>query len=292
LPPQSKPTAEARSSLRRHRKTQTSPQASTRFRAEAYALTPSPASFSGRGVTGTREATIPEKRGDSVKPRKPVPNRIFLAYQWKDYRETYEEACASLHRQFPLYFYALGRPKGEPAQQLMEKIVTVMSRSTSAVFDASKGSPNVSLEYGMATTMGIKSFLLIDEHTLPGSVTPGTAIISDLAGSMENRWDVKDASTLKVHLSAIATDHEYTKRFRRYCRDRRLVAGQFRQPLKVIRLFDEREAILRREVLDELRGTWPGKKVSEIEKLIGDMHAAGLITITPGREWASKVFIA
>lgn len=63
--------------------------------------------------------------------------------------------------------------------------------------------------------------------------------------------------------------------------------GQFRTPLKVIRLFDEREQVLRREVLDELQAQWRNRSSAQIEKLLSDVHKAGLITITPGREWAS-----
>jgi hypothetical protein len=161
------------------------------------------------------------------------------------------------------------------------------------VFDASRGNANVSLEYGMAHLMDdLQSYLLIDQHTLPNHVNVGTPIISDLAGSTQNRWDIKDRSTLKTHLRAIADAHQYTKRFRRYCRARKMVRGQFRAPLKVIRLFDERESILRREVLDQLQATWRNKKANDIERLLSDMHHAGLITITRGREWASKVSIA
>jgi hypothetical protein len=175
----------------------------------------------------------------------------------------------------------------------MERIKTVLLTSTAAVFDASRGNPNVSLEYGLAHFIpNMQTYLLIDDHTLPTAVNVGTPIISDLAGSTQNRWRIDKPETLKGHLKAIAEAHEYTKRFRRYCRDRQLVRGQFRAPLKVIRLFDERESILRREVLDELRAQWRSRSESDIEKLLIDMHKAGLVTISRGREWASRVSIA
>jgi hypothetical protein len=222
-----------------------------------------------------------------------VPNRIFLAYQWYIYRSIYEDVCTEIHKTYPVHFYAVGRQQGQKAEDLLEKVKSILTSSTAAVFDASKGNANVSLEYGMTHFMkGMPSYLLIDQHTLPSHVNVGTPIISDLAGSTQNRWDIKDPSTLNAHLRAIAEKHPYTKRFRRYCRDRGLTAGQFRVPLKVIRLFDERESILRREVLDELHSSWGNKKLTEIEDLVADMHKAGLITITRGREWASKVFIA
>jgi hypothetical protein len=228
-----------------------------------------------------------------MKNRKIVPNRLFLAYQWHIYRPIFESVCDELHRTYPVYFYAVGRPSGQPAEALLEKIKAVLLSSTSAIFDASRGNANVSMEYGLAHFVpGLQSYLLIDEHTMPNQVNVGTPIISDLAGSTQNRWNVRNHSTLKEHLAAIAENHSFTKRFKRYCRDRGLTRGQFRTPLKVIRQFDEREEILRRELIDELQSEWRNKPAKEIKDLLSDMHKAGLITITAGREWASKVFIA
>jgi hypothetical protein len=229
----------------------------------------------------------------NVNRRSIVPNRIFLAYQWHIYRPIFEDVCASLHRTYPVYFYAVGRPAGQPAEALLEKINSVLLSSTAAVFDASRGNSNVSLEYGLAHFIpNLPSYLLIDQHVLPNQVNAGTPIISDLAGATQNRWQFGRPETLAEHLKAIADNHQYTKRFRRYCRARGLTAGQFRVPLKVIRLFDERESILRREVLDELTAEWRNKSQREIERLLTDLHKVGLITITPGREWASRVSIA
>ena len=221
-----------------------------------------------------------------------ISNRIFLAYQWQIYRPVYEKICGELHKVYPVYFYAIGRPQGQPAEALLKKIETVLLTSTAAIFDASRGNPNVSLEYGMAHFIPqMQSYLLIDENTLPNHINPGTPILSDLAGSAQNRWSLQNLDVLKGHLRTIAENHSYTKRFRRYCRNRGLTAGQFRRPLKVIRLFDERESILRREVLYELAAQGYISP-RDAEKLLADMHGAGLLTITPGREWASRVSIA
>ena len=229
----------------------------------------------------------------SLSRREIVPNRVFLAYQWINYRTHYEKLCIDLHKTFPVYFHAIGRPKGVPAEALLEKIKFVMLSSTAAVFDASRGNPNVSLEYGLAQFIpGLQPYLLIEENTLPNQVNAGTPIISDLAGSTHNQWNLATPTSLRIHLETIARNHPYTKRFKRYCRDRSLVGGQFRTPLKVIRLFDEKESILRREAVDELRSAWPNKKESEVNSLLSDMHKSGLITISPGREWASTIRIS
>lgn len=222
-----------------------------------------------------------------------VPNRIFLAYQWVNYRTHYEKLCAELHKSYPVYFYAIGRPKGVPAEALLDKIKNVMLSSTAAVFDASRGNPNVSLEYGLAHFIpNLQQYLLIEQNTLPNQVNVGTPIIADLAGAAHNQWNLADLKSLKGHLETIAENHLYTKRFKRYCRTRKLVKGQFRTPLKVIHLFDEKETILRREVIDQLVSSSPIKKEKKIEALLSDMHKAGLITISPGREWASTVRIS
>src|SRR6267154_5039 len=226
----------------------------------------------------------------AARDRETVPNRIFLAYQWLIYRPIFEKVCAEIHKTYPVYFYAIGRKSGQPTEALLEKITSVLLDSTAAVFDASRGNANVSLEYGLALRVpDLHTYLLIDENTLPNQINPGTPIITDLAGATHNRWDLKDVTTLKTHLRAIADDHPYTKRFRRYCRDRELVKGQFRVPLRVIRLFDERKRILRREALDQLQSGPSGMSAVKSERLLSDMHKAGLITITPGREWASRI---
>jgi len=209
------------------------------------------------------------------------------------YRPIYEKVCDELHKSYPVYFYAIGRPQGQPADALFDKIKSVILSSTAAIFDASRGNANVSLEFGLAHFVpGLQQFLLIDQNAMPTHVNVGTPIVSDLAGATQNRWDLAKVDTLKQHLKAIAENHEYTKRFRKYCRSRKLVKGQFRTPLKVIRMFDERDSMLRRELVDQLQVAWPGKPEKKISELVRDLHDAGLITVTKGREWASRVTVA
>jgi hypothetical protein len=230
----------------------------------------------------------------NLRSRRVVPNRIFLAYQWLTYRSFYEKVCLSPHRSYPVYFfYAIGRPQGQPAEALLDKIKSVLLASTAAIFDASPANPYVSLEYGLAHFVpNLQTYLLIDQNTLPNQVNVGTPIIADLAGSTQNRWEITRPSTLRTHLTAIAEQHEYTRRFRQYCRNRRYVRGQFRVPLKVIRLFDERDSILRRELIDLLRASWRNGSVTQVEAILSDLHRGGLMTISGGRERASRVSIA
>ncbi len=225
--------------------------------------------------------------------RRYVPNRIFLAYPWETYRPHYETACQSLHKKYPVYFYAVGREKGTPAIDMFQKIKEVIGTSSYAVFDASKGNANVSLEYGLAElTPQLELFLLIDEHTIPSRSTPGTAIIADLAGVRQNRWRIDDPDGLKSHLEAIAERHQYTKRFKQWTRRHKMRGGAIASFTRIIRKFDGREEILRRELVDELVSDSTRATEQEVDQRLKRLHDAGLITITRGREWASKVWIS
>ena len=229
----------------------------------------------------------------TLKGRRVVPNRIFLAYPWERYRKHYEEVCNEMHRRFPVYFFALGRPRGTRAEDLYQRIKKVVSASTFALFDASKGNPNVSLEYGYADALdGLERFLLIDEYTIPSRSSAGTPIIADLAGLTQNRWQIDDLSTLRTHLEAIAERHPYTVRFRNFTRRHGYRGGSIRAFLKIIRKFDEREELLRRELLDEL-GTEPGAPGRAIlEQRLRTLHESGLVTVTRGNLASSRVWIS
>ena len=127
--------------------------------------------------------------------RQVVPNRLFLAYQWHIYRPVFEQVCADLHKTYPVYFYAVGRPAGQPAEALFDKIKTVLLSSTAAIFDASRGNANVSLEYGLAHFISdLQTYLVIDQHTMPNQVNVGTPIIADLADPL------KIAGTFKTRI--------------------------------------------------------------------------------------------
>ena len=225
--------------------------------------------------------------------RRYVPNRVFLAYPWETYRKYYEDVSRKLHQKYPVYFYAVGREKGIPATILFERIKSVVATSSCAVFDASKGNPNVSLEYGLAeVTPSLQLFLLIDEHTIPSRATPGTPIIADLAGFTQNRWRIDTPSRRKDQLEAIAKERPYTKRFNQWTRRHKMRGAAIASHLRIIRKFDQREEILRRELVDELLVESSARNEQSIDARLKQLHKGGLITISRGREWASKVWIS
>jgi hypothetical protein len=229
----------------------------------------------------------------TVAGRRYVPNRIFVAYPWETYRKYYEDVCASLHKKYPVHFYAVGRERGTPATALYEKIKDIVQTSSYAVFDASKGNPNVSLEYGLAEfTKKLEVFLLIDEHTIPGRRTPGTPIIADLAGVAQNRWRIDKIQSLRDQLQAIAERHPYTKRFKQWTARHKMRGGEIAAFRGIIRRLDGRGEILRRELVDELVAGSRTLREDRVNERLKRLHDAALVTITRGREWASKVWIS
>src|SRR5437867_12178871 len=100
--------------------------------------------------------------------REIVPNRIFVGYPWKTYKPYWENVLQDLHAKYPLHFLAMGRESGEPASQLLAKILDAISSSSLALFDGSTGNPNVSLEYGYAKSIMTENelYLFVDEESL------------------------------------------------------------------------------------------------------------------------------
>jgi hypothetical protein len=223
--------------------------------------------------------------------RNSIPNRIFVGYPWKTYKPIWEGILSDIHKKYPLHFYAIGREPGQPALQLLNKILGTIDSSSLVLIDSSTGNPNVSLEYGYAKAK-IKEdelFLFIDEESAI-STSIGAPIISDLAGTTANKYKFGD-KRLKETIVAIAENHNYTKRFNRFCRRRSYKGGTRKLLVRIIRKFDGVDSVLRRELLDDL--SHEARKTEEyIEKYLRELHGAGLITITRGNEYSSRVAIS
>jgi hypothetical protein len=219
-----------------------------------------------------------------------VANRVFLGYPWQPYKTMWENLVEVLHKRYPLHFLAIGREPGQPATQLLTNIMRGLDSSSMALFDASTGNANVSLEYGYfrAARGEDNVFLFIDEDA---KVPPGqTPIISDLAGAVANRYKPTD-NRLRGAVEAICQRHPYVKRFTKFCRQRRYKGGTRKFLVRMIRHLDARDSILRRELLDDLMHETK-KTEAYLSKYLKELHEAGLITITRGNEYASRVQIS
>ena len=121
-----------------------------------------------------------------------IANRVFLGYPCQPYKTMWEDLVETLHKRYPLHFLAIGREPGQPVTQLLTNIMRGLDSSCMALFDASTGNANVSLEYGYfrAARGENNVFLFIDEDAkVP---TGQTSIISDLAGAVANRYKPTD----------------------------------------------------------------------------------------------------
>jgi hypothetical protein len=122
-------------------------------------------------------------------------------------RTKYERAIERLKRRFPLSFVIVGRSDGQEAQDLLEIIKEKLLASSSAIFDATGGNANVSLEYGLAEAHKIPRALYLSSHAA-SSRGKDSPIIADLAGKKRNQYTVQ--SRLTALLSDAAKGHSYT----------------------------------------------------------------------------------
>ncbi|MBI4600666.1 MAG: hypothetical protein HY721_01775 [Planctomycetes bacterium] len=162
-------------------------------------------------------------------------NQIFVGYPWKTYCAHWEKILTEVHKRSPLHFVAIGRQPGQPAAQLLTRILQTIDRSSAAFFDASAGNPNVALEYGYArAALDESAIYLFRDENATGATGPGSPIISDLAGAIATQYALND-SRLKEAIEAIAKAHPYFKRFDRFCRQRRYKGGTRRLLVRILR---------------------------------------------------------
>lgn len=223
--------------------------------------------------------------------RERCANQVFVGYPWKTYRAHWEAAIGKLHTWSPLHFVAIGRQTGQPAAQLLTKILDAIDRSSIAFFDASAGNPNVALEYGYArATLDDASIYLFRDENATATSGPGSPIISDLAGAIATQYALNDAR-LKDAIDDIASSHPYVKRFERFCRQRKYKGGPRRLIVRILRQLDNKPSMLRREMLDNLVHE-ARKPEAHILKYLKELHGAGLITISKGNEYSSRITIS
>lgn len=217
-------------------------------------------------------------------------NQIFVGYPWKTYRLHWEKAITDLHTWSPLHFVAIGRKAGQPASQLLASILQAIDRSSVAFFDASAGNPNVALEYGYArATLDESDIYLFRDENATAATGPGSPIISDLAGAVANQYALND-SRLEDTIKAIAKEHPFVKRFERFCSRRKYKGGTRRFLVRILRQLDSKPSVLRRELLDNLIHETK-KSEAYIVRYLKELHKGGLITISKGNEFSSRIQI-
>jgi hypothetical protein len=213
-----------------------------------------------------------------------IPNQVFIGLPWKHVKGRYERVITELTRKSPLSFVIVGRGDGQDAEDLLQVIKNRLEASSHAIFDATWGNANVSLEYGYAEAKNIPRALYYSTHKAAKKATD-SAIISDLAGKRRNSYATEP--TLRSLLSTFSTAHPYTKRFEKFLTQegRRLTRGEkksFRTlALKAIHQLDGQPDVRREDMIQALRGI--GYKQTEVEDVLRKLHKRGLIYVEPGR---------
>ena len=139
------------------------------------------------------------------------PNQVFVGLPWKITRPKYERCIQKLGKKYPLYFVIVGRDDGQDARDLFELIKQRIASSSYAVFDATGGNANVSLEYGYAEGIEVPKAIFLNDHKSSQKSTAGTPIISDLMG--QKRVPYKNETALFAELNKVCQNHDFTKRF-------------------------------------------------------------------------------
>jgi hypothetical protein len=216
-----------------------------------------------------------------------IPNQVFLAIPWKGVRRKYDNVVDHLRSRSPLYFVIVGRSDSQDAEDLLEVIKERLESSSYAIFDATNGNANVSLEYGYAEARDIPRVLYVSTHKSVSKLGTDAPIISDLAGKRRNQY--KQESALSRLLSDFSADHPYSVRFERFLRDtgKRLDKGTKKRRralvLKIIHSVDGTHDVRRADVVQNLLADPARYTTDEIDGMIARLHTAKLIRSQQGR---------
>jgi hypothetical protein len=216
-----------------------------------------------------------------------VPNQVFIGCPWKTVRPKYERLISDLEKSYPISFVIVGRDENQDAKELLEVIKGKLLGSSYAIFDATGGNANVSLEYGFAEGADIPRVIYLGTHGAARRTLKDSPIIADLAGKNQLRY--AQLSRLKSLLSTFAKNHAYTKRFERFLwvRFKRSPKGKKKRAralaLKVIHYLDEKEEVRREDIVQELQADHSHYGRGEIEAMLKRLHSQGLIECSAGR---------
>jgi len=113
-----------------------------------------------------------------------IPNQIFIGLPWKNVRPKYEHILPKLEKQYPLHFTIVGRDDGQGAENLLEIIKQRIASSSYAVFDATGGNANVSLEYGYAEGLEVPRAIFLSAHKASQKNTAGRSLSTRMRQSV------------------------------------------------------------------------------------------------------------
>ncbi len=226
-----------------------------------------------------------------AKSRQFISNQVFVGLPWKTVRPKYERVIDNLSKKYPLHFTIVGRDDGQDAKALFEVIKERISASSHAVFDATGGNANVSLEYGYAEGIEVPRSIFLSDHKASGK-DASSPIISDLTGM--RRVQYKNEKKLASELDKLSKEHDYTKRFEKALRVALtgMTKGQKKSgralSLKLVRALNGKTRMRRAELVQHLQAE--GYLETEIDRMLKKLHASGVLKCTVGKY--SDVFVA
>ncbi len=231
------------------------------------------------------------RKGQKMATRRPkrdvIPNQVFIGCPWKTIRAKYERVIGKLRKSFPLSYVIVGRDEDQDAEDLLAIIKTKLLSSSHAIFDASGGNANVSLEYGLAESEDLPRMLYFCTHGAARSSGKDHPIIADLAG--KRRMQYAQESRLAALLRTFSKNHSYTVRFERFfwAKFKRLSKGSKKRArslaLKVVHPLDEKNTVRREDIALNLQADVAQYSEHEIDQMIKSLHQAKLIVASRGR---------
>ena len=215
-----------------------------------------------------------------------IANQIFLGIPWKNIRKRYERIAKELNKKYPLSFVIVGRGDNQDAEDLLQVILDKIYSSSYAIFDATGGNANVSLEYGYAEAVDVPRALYLSVHKAVTKKSSDSAIIADLAGKKRNNYTNEES--LKNLLSVFSKAHAYTVKFERFLKGkfRRASKGNKKRTrslaLKVIHELDNQRQMRRADIVQNLQADQASYKADEIDEMIKMLHKEKLIQSQQG----------
>ena len=211
--------------------------------------------------------------------------RSLVGLPWKTVRAKYEKIIANIEKKYPLHFTIVGRDDGQDALNLFEIIKDRISSSSYAIFDATGGNANVSLEYGYAEGIEVPRAIFLSGHKAAQKQSSGSPIISDLMGM--RRVQYKNEKTLIAALDKLCQDLDYTKRFEKALRSalKNKTKGKKKRgralAVKLVRALDDKAKMRRSDLVQHLQAL--NYDEAEIDFLLKKLHKSGVLKCDVGR---------
>lgn len=221
-----------------------------------------------------------------------IPNQVFVGLPWKNVRPKYDHVIPALEKKYPLHFTIVGRNDAQLAEDLFEIIKQRIASSSFAVFDATGGNANVSLEYGYAEGLEVPRAIFLSAHKAAQKQTAGNPIISDLVG--KRRVPYKTEKALSNELHKLCREHDYTKRFEKALikamkgKSKGAKKSGRALALKIVHALDGKAQMRRAELVQHLQAQ--GYSESETEDMLRKLHTTDIVKFTVGK--FSQAYVA